>query len=368
MLYDFSDKDKLKESLTIEDVFRYVEELGGEPIMHNGYFVSSTICHNLPGEGSHKLWYYENTHLFKCFTGCEDNHAFDIYELTVKTKKQAGEKNITLFQAFIYVAQYFGFHSAVKEKTNTNILLDWNILNRYQLEGELINKQIIELKHYDDSILNNFSHLRIAPWEAEGIKQEIMEKRGIVYNPSTESIVIPHYDIDNNLIGIRERTLIEENEIYGKYHPLKVNQTIYKHPISFNLYNLNNSKDNIKRMSRCIVLEGEKGCLKYASYFGEDSDISVACCGSSLIEYQVQLLLDLGVKEIIIAFDKQFKELGDKEFVKWTNKLKNIHNKYKNLVTISFMFDKWGLLDYKDSPIDKTPEVFLQLFKERIYL
>mgnify|MGYP003294679593 CR=1 FL=1 len=34
---------------------------------------------------------------------------------------------------------------------------------------------------------------------------------------------------------------------------------------------------------------------------GEDNDISVACCGSNLLSYQIELLLSLGVNEIIIA-------------------------------------------------------------------
>jgi hypothetical protein len=32
------------------------------------------------------------------------------------------------------------------------------------------------------------------------------------------------------------------------------------------------------------------------------------------------------------------------------------------------MFDKTGLLGYKDSPIDQGSEVFMKLFKERITL
>ena len=56
------DKDKIKNSLTIEQVFDLVDELGGEPIMYNGFFVSLTICHD--GD-SHKLYYYDNTKLFQ---------------------------------------------------------------------------------------------------------------------------------------------------------------------------------------------------------------------------------------------------------------------------------------------------------------
>ena len=143
---------------------------------------------------------------------------------------------------------------------------------------------------------------------------------------------------------------------------------MYNHPLGFNLYNLNYSKDNIKLLQKAIVFEGEKSPLLYASYFGEENDISVACCGSSLISYQVHLLLSLGVKEIIIAMDKQFQEIGDDEWIRLTNKLKSIHNKYGAYVQISYLFDKGKILDYKDSPIDKGPEIFMQLFKERIML
>ena len=38
------------------------------------------------------------------------------------------------------------------------------------------------------------------------------------------------------------------------------------------------------------------------------------------------------------------------------------------MVKISFMFDKWNLLGYKDSPIDKGPDIFLELFKKRVLL
>lgn len=84
--------------------------------------------------------------------------------------------------------------------------------------------------------------------------------------------------------------------------------------------------------------------------------------------YQVQLLLDLGVKEIIIAFDKQFKEIGDEEWKGWTKKLTDLNKKYSKYTQISFIFDKWNLLEYKMSPIDNGPEIFLELFKKRITL
>ena len=135
-----------------------------------------------------------------------------------------------------------------------------------------------------------------------------------------------------------------------------------------NLYNFNYSKDNIKIMKKAIIFEGEKSTLLYKSYFGLENDISVACCGSSVSAYQMQMLLDAGAEEIIIAFDRQFQEIGDEEFKHLKTNLLRLRSKYKNFATISFIFDKNKLTDYKASPIDCGPQIFLQLFKERIVL
>ena len=168
---------------------------------------------------------------------------------------------------------------------------------------------------------------------------------------------------------MRGRTLIQdEAEIYGKYRPMRICKNLYNHPLGMNLYNFNNSKDNIKLMKKAIIFEGEKSCLLYKSYFGLENDISVACCGSSVSTYQIQLLMDAGAEEIIIAFDRQFVEIGDKEFKHLTKNLIKINEKFSNIVNISFIFDKNMITGYKDSPIDCGKNVFLKLFKERVIL
>lgn len=375
------DKDELKENLTIEQIYELVAELGGEPQMHGSLFISRTICHNPSGEGSHKLYYYDNTKLFKCYTDC--GTTFDIYELVKKIKNNNEElksyygkegqliyREWELPDAIEFVASYFGYSAKTFDFQEIQSgLQDWEILNNYERINNIEEKeQIVELKIFDDNILKHLPHPRILPWEKEGIKREIMLHRGIAYDPKNQGIVIPHYDINGNLIGIRERTLIKEEEKNGKYKPAILNGKMYNHPLSFNLYNLNNSKDNIKALEKGVIFEGEKSPLLYASYFGEENDITTACCGSSLISYQVKLLLSLGAKEIIIGMDKQFKKIGDDEWKKWTKKLTDIHTKYGAYAQISYLFDKGDLLDYKDSPIDKGPDIYMKLFKERIML
>jgi hypothetical protein len=363
-------KDELKESLTLEDVSSLVADLGGEPQIKENYFISRTICHNHAGQGSHKLYYYNNTHLFKCFTECQDIGGFDIYDLVRKQKSISEGVEWSLPQAIAYVAFYFGYSSQTFDfQDGEEQIKDWSYFKNYERINELkTDKQIIELKTYDDTFLKNLPHPIITSWEQEGITREAIKDAGIAYDPVNDGIVIPHYDINNHLIGVRERTLVKDREQWGKYLPAKINSTLYNHPLSFNLYNINNSKDNIRAMKRVMLFEGEKSCLLYRSYFGKENDISVSVCGSSLINYQVKLLMSIGVEEIIVCFDKQFKEKGDEEFKRWTKKLTKIHEKYSPFILISFVFDKKDLLDYKMSPVDKGKDIFLQLYKERIYL
>ena len=124
----------------------------------------------------------------------------------------------------------------------------------------------------------------------------------------------------------------------------------------------------VEYISNKAFFQTEKSTLLFASYFGENQDISVACCGSNIIAHQIQLLLSLDVKEVIIAFDRQYKETGSEEWRRWTKKLTTIHEKYGSQVQISYIFDKENRLEYKASPIDQGKDLFLELFKERIYL
>ncbi len=64
------DKGTIKDALTIENVFELLQEFGGDPEFADFGILCHTICHNPPGEGSKKLYYYSNSGLFKCYTGC----------------------------------------------------------------------------------------------------------------------------------------------------------------------------------------------------------------------------------------------------------------------------------------------------------
>ena len=362
-------KTEIRDSITLDNIFDLLQEWGGDPEYTGFGILSSTICHNPPGEGSRKLYYYENSGLFKCYTDCDST--FDIFELTIKVALIQSNKQLNLNDAIRYIA--YKFNIAGSEINTDDVgLLDWQYLNNYDKINDIdIKKQEVCLKKYDSTIAKNLCRCkcRISPWLEEGISQDVINHANIGYCFSTDQISIPHYDREGNMVGLRGRTVCQEDaERFGKYRPIKLNNILYSHPLGFNLYNFNNSKDNIKTIGKAIVFEAEKSCLLYQTYFGIENDISVACCGSSLSSFQIQLLLDAGAKEIIVAFDRQFQKVGDAEFKRLTKKLTNLHQKYCNEVLISFIFDKNMITSYKASPIDEGKEKFLKLFKERIVL
>lgn len=362
------DKAEIREALSIENIYELINEWGGDPEYTSFGIISTTICHNYPGEGSRKLYYYENSDLFKCYTACDES--FDIFELTIKVADIQKGLEYDLNDAVRFIAQRFGLAGRYETEMEDE-LDDWKYLENYdRIQDISVETQEVILKPFDTDILARFNYkIKLTPWLDEGITQEVLNKAFIGFYPGGDQITIPHFDIHSRFIGLRGRTLCEEEgKLYGKYRPIKVNNIIYNHPLGMNLYNLNNSKVNIPKLDKAIVFEGEKSCLLYRSYFGMENDITVACCGSSITNYQIQLLRDCGAKEIIIAFDRQFEELGDDDFKKLTKKLTNIHSKYKNYVNISFMFDKEKITGYKASPIDEGKEKFLKLFKERISL
>ena len=362
------DKSKIREQLTTENIFELLTDFGGDPEYMDFGVLCSTICHNFPGEGSKKLYYYDNTGLFKCYTGCDST--FDIFELTIKVFNIQQGKNLDLNDAVRYVASRFGI-AGEYEDIDLDIPADWKIFDNYNRIQDIELKDYnVQLKDYDSIILDRLNYqVQITPWLNEGITQDALDKACIGFFPGNDMITIPHFDKNSRFIGLRGRAIAQDDvERYGKYRPIKIGKQLYNHPLGMNLYGLNWAKDNINKLGKAIIFESEKSVLLYMSYFGAENSIAVACCGSNISAYQIHMLLEAGATEIIVAFDRQFQEIDDKEFKHLTNNLTKLHIKWKNEIQISFIFDKNMITEYKASPIDEGKDKFLQLFKERIFL
>ena len=364
------DKQEIKKQISLDQVFELLQDWGGDPEYTSFGILSATICHNPPGEGSRKLYYYDNDEggLFRCYTGCNDT--FDIFELAIKVADIQENKHFDLNDAVRALAYRFGIIDYIEEEEQSS-LEDWKIFNRYDRIKDIeIKDYSVSLKEYDNTILSRFNYaVKIEPWLREEITQESLDLAQIGFYPGGDQITIPHFDKDGRFVGVRGRALCEDEAArFGKYRPLKIGKQLYNHPLGMNLYGLNWAQDNIKIIEKAIVFESEKSVLKYMSYFGKENNIAVACCGSSISAYQIHMLIAAGAKEIVIAFDRDFEELGDDTHKRRITNFRKLHNKYKNYVNLSCINDKAMITGLKSSPIDEGSEKFLQLFKERVIL
>lgn len=351
-----NDLNKIKTSITPEKMIKIMRFLGANRYEEReNFIIFPTICHNYDAdEASMKLYYYKEDYLFYCYTECA--HSFSIYDL---------------FKA------YYELHRIQYNFTEDilNKILELSNLARVEaMEDSGYNpqrskydvKEEIELLTYEDDVLAVYLPIAPLEWLAEGISKRSMDKYHIKFSISQNKIVIPHYNIKGQLVGIRGRTLTPwEANNYGKYMPMKIEGRSYAHPLSLNLYGIDLAKDYIKETKRCIIFEGEKSVLLYDTYFPKNN--SVAVCGSGLNKHQLDILVkQCGAQEIVIAFDKEFTSLSDPANEEYMNKLLSLCNKYKTYCNFSFLYDFNNLLSYKDSPIDKGPEVFLQLLQKKV--
>ena len=220
----------------------------------------------------------------------------------------------------------------------------------------------VQLPEYSPNVLDCFIKHYPPEWLNDGISKTAMDKFNISYSISQNKIIIPHYDIDGRLVGIRGRALNEwEVENVGKYAPIRIENTWYKHPLSMNLYGLNVNRKNIRAHGLCFLFESEKAVMQMENF--HLPNCSVAVCGSNFNKYQLNILMKTcAPHEIILCFDKEELPGEDKYF----NKLWNICQKYKNYCNFSFVYDREGLLDLKDSPTDKGEETFIKLIGKRV--
>lgn len=356
-------KYEVKESLDLDDIALLLEYFDADPEIYDNYIIARTICHNGIGEGSKKLYYYNNSSLFHCFSGCNDS--FDVFELIQKVKDIQD-----LNEAVFFIVNFFNLQHKLNEVDEDDYSNeDWKIFRRYEkIEETTVNDNKLVLPEYDISILKYYPKPKIISWEKDHIKKEICDYMGICYDPIGGNILIPHFDENNRCVGIRQRTLIQEQEEFGKYKPWKHRDIMYNHPLAFNLYGFSAAKDRIQELQTVVVTESEKAVLQYMSYFGTANNICVSICGSSISKYQFQMLQDLGIQEMVIAFDHDFQEVGSDEYKQNELKIAKVAKKFSSYVNVSVLFDRENILGYKDSPTDLGKDAFLYLFKNRIFV
>lgn len=346
------DYKQIIDNLDINSIVELMKKLGADRYEEKEkFFIFPTICHNInSAEASMKLYLYKDTKLFVCYT--EDGN-MSIFKF-LKTYYETRQIEYDWFEDIYNVVLNCG---NFRPKEGFDTIQYQSLKERYRIK-----KKTVELQKYPSGILDMFMKNYPVEWLNDGISRRAMDKYNIKYSVSQNKIIIPHYDINNNLIGIRGRALNEwEIENIGKYMPIQIEKKWYTHPLSLNLYGLNRTKENIKKYGICYIGEAEKFCLQSESF--SFPNCSCAVCGSQFNKYQLDILMkNCQPKEIVICFDKEEKDKEDKYFFK----LYNLCKKYINYCKMSFIYDTENLLKLKESPTDCGENVFKKLLERRI--
>lgn len=347
------DYERIMEGLDVSSVISLMEKLGADRHVDKGtHIIFPTICHNTDtSEASMKLYFYKNNKFFYCYTECGGMSIFKFLKHYYETRQIEYDWYQDIYEVVRDCSNFKGVDGFVVEKYKS-------LREHYDVK-----RKEIELPTYSANVLDCFVKRYPPEWLEDGISEEAMDAFDIRYSISQNKIIIPHYDIDSRLVGIRGRALNEwEVENIGKYAPIQMEGTWYKHPLSMNLYGLNMTHSDIRLTGLCFVFESEKSVLQMES-FSSIPNCAVAVCGSNFNKYQLNLLMKKCFpREIVLCFDKEEKPGEEKYF----NKLWNICKKYGNYCNFSFIYDREDLLDLKDSPTDRGEEVFLKLLDKRV--
>ena len=346
------DYKEIIDNLQISSVIELMKRLGADRYKdEGGHIIFPTICHNEDAsDASMKLYFYKNSKQFMCYTECGSMSIFKFLKHYYDTRGIEYDWVSDIYNVIIDCSNFnpsVGFtmpkYKSLKEK--------------YGQERK--EKQLPE---YGSGALDTFIKRYPPEWLNDGITRDAMDKYDIRYSISQNKIIIPHRDADGRLVGIRGRALNEwEVENVGKYMPIKLEQTWYKHPLSMNLYGLYENRETIKKHKIVYVFESEKSCLQFESF--NMPHCAVAVCGSQFNKYQLNLLLKhCAPNEIVICFDKEEAEGETKYF----DKLYDLCKKYIQYCQFSFVYDRLGLLELKDSPSDKGEEIFKKLLEKRV--
>ncbi len=354
--------NNLLEQLTTGDIIQLVGQFGIPETSiryYNNQLIMPTGCHNeLPERASHKLYYYEDSKKFHCFTCCG---SMNPYEFIVQAYRARGIK-YSLSNAYIILDRIVklrlkeGFSIISKEVKAPVIEEDWKA----------------QLTEYNISIMDSFSrnkkYLKI--WEKEGISYETMGKFGTKFDMIRNRMVIPIFNHKGAFVGAKVRNFNpEEIENGRKYMPLIHNKDIYTYNRGKVLYGLNLNKRAIKSAKRAIIFEAEKSTLIFDSLFVGNRAVSLG--GSSVSPYQIELLQELGVETVVLALDNDYALLPDEngnrdKFYGLYKALKEANRLKTKGFVVEVIYDwEQEFLEEKDAPIDKGREVWNKLYRSR---
>lgn len=225
-------------------------------------------------------------------------------------------------------------------------------------------------------------------WHKEdGIDVEILKKFDITYDKKG-NIILPHHNKYGDIVGLylrsfwqlRKKVKEEHPEMTykqlleyprAKYVPMlrsddyidsEGSKTSWSFPNSQNLYGLHKAKKYIKRGKKAIIFEGAKSVM-LAHQFGYPFAVATHTFGAHL--NHISMLIDCGAEEIILGFDKQYESTEGQAWELYERKTRELADKVRGYIKISRLIDRNDRIQFKDSPVDRGRDIFIEMYRGR---
>lgn len=354
------DVKKLKKMLTLSHYDTILHELG-IPIFSKSnteWRCFSGDRHKNPYDGSPSLIFYPDT---KIFQGYSAGRAYDAIAL-VQTRLNLLGQTCSFLGACNWILEKTGLdpNKIAKPLTNTHVY-DWSELERFVR----VRKYGNQLPEYNRNIIDTLPPLYPQAWIDESISEETMAKYQIRYYERCNQTVIPCFDAEARLIGVRVRNWDKDRVEQAKYMPLiTLDGQCYKFNTNQVFYGINYNKPEIERTGKVIIVESEKAVMKLDTYMGRHN-IALGMYGSNLGIQRRNQLIKMGVNTVSYVVDNDFIGQDDEFFEQWREKIQHFIKLWDGFCRIEIVWDNLGLLGPKENATDRTKEVWEQLWENR---
>lgn len=265
-------------------------------------------------------------------------------------------KGFYFTQALYWICKLLGLDYYKQKEKDNDLIEDWKWINK--LLGKIEQEDDKPLKPLPESVLEEYIKYPHEVFLNDGISIQTQKEFEICYSLRNDRIIIPIRDELGTLVGVKGRSLREEDiENGSKYLP------DYAYSKSKILYGLNKTLPYIKSCNEVIVSESEKGIMQLWSMKNFRNGVGIA--GHSLDNIQVEKLIKLNTP-IVIAYDKVDKK-NKKLYDEMKNSIQKAVDDLKLFTTVYIVWDTEDILEDKESPMDNWLK-WEYLYKNKILI
>lgn len=354
------DVKKLKKSLSLAHHKQIMQALGIPSYSENStQIVYYTGDKNVdPYKGSPKLYFYKDTSIY---VGMTAGRSYDIISLT-QTRLSLLKKPCSFLDACQFILDTTNINpDSISRVKKEGHVYDWSNLERFIR----VRKYGNQLSEYNRNVIDTLPPLYPQAWIDEGISEETMDKYQIRYYERCNQTVIPCFDDEARLVGVRVRNWDKDRVEQAKYMPLvTLDGQCYKFNTNQVFYGINYNKPEIERTGKVIIVESEKAVMKLDTYMGRHN-IALGMYGSNLGIQRRNQLLKMGVNTVSYVVDNDFIGQDDAFFEQWREKIQHFIKLWDGFCRVEIVWDNLGLLGPKENATDRTKEIWEQLWENR---